>query len=469
MSVVDHSGHDSGASLGSESPGAPDPERLLDGICSQLEAALASSGMTPAAAKANVVDFLLATGTEDDDYLYFDGENDNSLPHRRHAARLAGDLSQANTNDPVVLDCLGMSLIRLGEYQRALDCYTKVAGLGSEKGISWNNVAWCQFRLGRLTEAQAAVEHAIRLIPEHAYLWHDRACILMSQGMLDQSLTTIRHARKGLSPKAPQLTYLQACVHERSGHRAAAIAAWKEYLEEVTSFPSHFRAFERALKHLEQLRAGLWRWQVRRLRTRMGPPQTSTSLLLQILGLSTGDPIDIPPSQDESRSAQANELAMRGWRLFQRRSLSDAASLCRRAMEVWSHCALARVLDARLALQRRDAEAYDKYVALAAIEQLFPPLAPIRARALAEFVFFMMCVHAEKLFLDGEYDLASKQVAEIERIAPGNPMADNLRRLITSALTRKCTFDTYRERACASSPLSMPTYSGSGFSLGRRW
>jgi tetratricopeptide (TPR) repeat protein len=469
MSATNHPPCGSEPPRRSGSAGTLDPNHLLDEISNSLVSALKATGTPPDAAKAHVLQLLLAAGTEDDDHLYSDGENENLLPHRQYAAKLARDLFQSSPSDPEVLDCLGMSLIRLADYQDALDCYAKLTEANPEKGIPWNNVAWCQFRLGRLTEAQAAVEKAIRLLPEHAYLWHDRACILMGLGKLDESLSVIRHARAQLSPQTPQLTYLQARVLELAGDRRAAVAAWKEYLAEVTSFPSHFRAFERALKHLEDLHAGRWQWQVRRLRTRMGPPRTLTAMLLDLLGLSVGDQMDLPPSQDESRNAQANQVAIEGWQLFRRRDLGGAESKCRRAMATWPHCALARVLDARLALQRRDNAAYGKYVALANVEQLFPPIAPVRARALAEFVFYLMCVHAEKLYLDAQYDTASKQVAEIERIAPGNPMAADLRRLIAGALSKKYKADTFHERACASSPITAPTAPPLGFSMGRRW
>ena len=146
---------------------------------------------------------------------------------------------------------------------------------------------------------------------------------------------------------------------------------------------------------------------------------------------------------------------MKGWKSLQRRNHSGAEAECRKAMTSWPHSALARVLRARLALQRRDADTYDQCVALATVEQLFPPLAPARQRALAEFVVHMMWVHAEKLYHDGEYAAASRQLKEFKSVVPNSPMAAALERLIGAAISQRYKYDSFQERACASSAIGM--------------
>lgn len=114
------------------------------------------------------------------------------------------------------------------------------------------------------------------------------------------------------------------------------------------------------------------------------------------------------------------------------------------------------MLHARLALQPRDTEIYGKYFALATVEQLFAPIASVRQRALGAFVFLMMVVHAEKLYHDAEYAIALSQLDEIDRIAPNNPMAVVLRRLVRDALSNRYKRDSFQEPACASSCIGLP-------------
>ena len=179
-------------------------------------------------------------------------------------------------------------------------------------------------------------------------------------------------------------------------------------------------------------------------------------MLFKALGLADHDEPSYPPAEEESRSLQAEQIAEKGWRLFQRQKHAGAEAECRKAINFWPYSALARVLHARLALQRRDTEVYGKYFALATVEQLFPPIAPVRQRALGEFVFLMMLVHAEKLYHDAEYAVALSQLDEIDRIAPNNPMAVGLRRLVRDTLSNRYKQDSFQERACASSCIGPP-------------
>jgi tetratricopeptide (TPR) repeat protein len=414
-------------------PSGLDPEAMLDQIGAHLESVFSGAGMEPTAAKIAVVELLLATGTEDEDHHYVDDECNNLRSDRLHAVKIAQAVTRQPPEDPAQLESLGMSLIKLLDYDHALECFSRQSDRVPESGYPWNNIAWCQFRRGWLEEAEAACQKALKALPNHSCFWHTHACILMESEKLDESLRAIDHAIVKLSPKAPQLHYLRACVLERRKDTRAAVGAWKTYLKEVRAFPSHFRAMNRALEHLQALRAGLSDWRVRRLRAKMGPPRTRTAPILQALGLDVPDDAGYPPAQDEFRSAQADQLAQRGWQRLQRGNRSGAQAKCRKALTCWPFSPLTRVLDARLALQRKDEDAYHKHVVLANLEQLFAPAAEARLHALVNFVFLMSLVNAEKMYHDGNYCGARSQLDEVDRVVPNHPTAIFLRGLVLAA------------------------------------
>jgi len=409
------------------------PETMLEAITAHLESLFSAGGMETCAAKICVVEFLLATGTEDDDYLYVDGVCDNSLLHRRQAAKIAQSLAERPLNDFNQLGSLAISLIKLGEYAPAIRCIERQLELVPKSDVLWNNLAWCQFRLGRPEEAMAACQKALKAPPGHSYFHHTHACILMELGKLDDSLRAIDRAILKTSPKAPQLHYLRARVLERKNDARAAVGAWKTYLKTVRAFPSHFRAVNRALKQLEMLKAGLSGWRVRRLQAKMGPPQTRTALMLRALGVDAPDDDSYPPKEEAWRITLADSTALKGWKLLQLGRLTIAERKCREALRCWPFSPLARVLDARLALQRKDTERYQRYIALANLEQLFLPVAETRLGALMAFVFLMSLVHAEKMYHAGDFVGALRQLDEVERAVPNHPMAIFLRGLVLAA------------------------------------
>ena len=154
---------------------------------------------------------------------------------------------------------------------------------------------------------------------------------------------------------------------------------------------------------------------------------------------------------------------------------------------------MGKVLRARLALHEKDYETYTKYVALANLEQVVVPVGEPRCRALGEFVFLMILVHAEKAYHDGDYGVALTQLDEVHRDYPKDPMVVFLRGLILAAkgekekakslaaalrgdqqavdaLMRACRDEVPRMSASASSPVSSgPSFGSSGYSHFGRW
>jgi len=126
-------------------------------------------------------------------------------------------------------------------------------------------------------------------------------------------------------------------------------------------------------------------------------------------------------------------------------------------------------------------------------EQVVVPVGEPRCRALAEFVFLMILVHAERAYHDGDYDAAITQLDEVYRDYSKDPMVVFLRGLILAAkgerekakslaaalrgdqqavdaLMRACRNEIPRMSASASSPISSgPSFGSGGYSRFGRW
>ena len=191
-------------------------------------------------------------GVRDDyEYLYFDGECDNTPKERRMAYRMAMDAFQKLPEDPSSLGSLGFSLIILSEFEKALQCFMKEASITTKEGIVYNNIAWCQLRLGRYEEALLNCQMALKYMTSHSHIHHDHAAILMGLNRLDEAFDVAVNALNNLQPRAVQLSYLTAVIEEKRGRIPSAVSYWLQYLQQAEMLPGHERAMMRAQQKLQ--------------------------------------------------------------------------------------------------------------------------------------------------------------------------------------------------------------------------
>jgi len=381
-------------------------------------------------------------GPEDLDYIYIDGAIDVENPLYKTARDITLAALERPPDDAEYLGYLGFELIRFGEYEKAIACLQLQLSKDPNSGEAWNNIAWCQLRLGKPNEALAPCKRALARIPKHAYFHHDHAAILLALGNVNEAIAVAERAANDLKPKAPQLRYLIAMAHERAGNNESAIAAWKTYLQSLHGISGHHRAAQRAVDALKRHgMADAERLAGKALETPAAGAEFSRNATREIMSsFGLGPlPFDAPGNLEASLDRKAERLALRGCRLLQRArvfKIARAEAKCRKALRTWPYCAMARVLHARLALQRKDQERYSRYVMLANMEQITMPDSQVRARALLGFVYYMILVNTEKMYHDGSYARALDQISELHAPLDQSPDATFLRGLILVELGR---------------------------------
>lgn len=184
------------------------------------------------------------------DYLYFDGECENSLPLRRKAYQLALKVYENLPSEPGYLEILGFSFIELADYEKALKCFYRQAEIGDKTGVLFDNIAWCLMRLGRYEEALEYIEKAIQLIPNEAHVYHDYAAILSGLKKYDEAIKLIKEAESKFGKLPLHLYYLLSSILERKGDIKLAKEHWRKFIELAEGKEGHERALARALKRI---------------------------------------------------------------------------------------------------------------------------------------------------------------------------------------------------------------------------
>jgi tetratricopeptide (TPR) repeat protein len=193
--------------------------------------------------------------TPDYDYLYFDGECDNSTPLRKKAYETALEAFKNLPDEPSLLSSLGFSLIQFGEYEKALECFKRQSKKSTEDGIVWNNIAWCLMRLGKYEEALNPCERALELLSNSADVHYVYSTILVGLGRWDEAIKVIKNAIsnfKASDLELLELYYLLPSVLERKGDNQSAIIHWKKYLKLAVSKTGHEKAVLRVNNKLKE-------------------------------------------------------------------------------------------------------------------------------------------------------------------------------------------------------------------------
>ncbi len=195
---------------------------------------------------------LSDAGEPDYDYLYLDGCGFCETEPKKMARERALRLIDYSPDTEEFHRRLGFLLLTLGEFANAIVCFQRQLTHNQEDGVVYDNLAWCQMKLGRLDAALSNASKARNLAPQKIDIHHDYAGILMLLGRLDEALVVTSQALKDFPDGAPQLQYLHALLLDRSGLKNQAVPAWRYYLRRYQRLPGHQRAVLRAIAFLRE-------------------------------------------------------------------------------------------------------------------------------------------------------------------------------------------------------------------------
>ncbi len=231
------------------SDSAEEDPAALDVVLRLLFESLPAS--SEAERELDVIDFLLSAGTPDQDYVYVDGQGFCDTLRQKQARERALRLVDHCPDVAEYHGRLGLSLLRVGEFANAIVCFQRQQRHALDDGVIYDNIAWCQMKLGWLDDALASGKKALERVPDKSDVHHDYAAILFLRGQLDEALDVTRGALATFPEPKAQLYYLRALLFDRAGRTDEAVAAWFDYLKRAREQPGHRKAVARALVALK--------------------------------------------------------------------------------------------------------------------------------------------------------------------------------------------------------------------------
>lgn len=119
----------------------------------------------------------------------------------------------------------GDSLYSQGEYAESVLAYDEAIRLDPECARAWNNKAAALAGLGRYAEAIRCSDEAIRLDPHLSWPWNNRGFALRNLGRVDEALRAYDEALR-LDPESVKVWYNRAAALEALGRAEEAEAAY---------------------------------------------------------------------------------------------------------------------------------------------------------------------------------------------------------------------------------------------------
>jgi tetratricopeptide (TPR) repeat protein/SAM-dependent methyltransferase len=133
------------------------------------------------------------------------------------------------------LNYLGILALQSGRFPMAVDCIGEALRLDERMPESHYNIAFAQYRLGRLDDAAAHYRHATTLKPDYSDAHTNLGNVLKEQGKLDEAATCYRRVIE-LLPQAPEPLYNLANVLAQQDRLDDAIAAHRQALARNPDF-----------------------------------------------------------------------------------------------------------------------------------------------------------------------------------------------------------------------------------------
>lgn len=89
---------------------------------------------------------------------------------------------------------VGHRLMEAGEYELALDAYTRAAGQQGLNADTLSALGSANLRLGRLGQAEVLLRRAVELDPDFAPAWNNLGVVLMETGKTGEAAESFRRA-----------------------------------------------------------------------------------------------------------------------------------------------------------------------------------------------------------------------------------------------------------------------------------
>jgi putative PEP-CTERM system TPR-repeat lipoprotein len=145
-------------------------------------------------------------------------------------ARAAAD---AFPDDPVIIETLGLALLRSGAIEQALSAFRQLAGTQAKAPQPYVRLAEGYMAGGRRDQAEVALRQAIELDPSYAPAHAMLVDVMLASRRPRDALNHIRRLRDA-RPGQPVGYVLESVYHSRMKDLAAAIAVLKEGLVRAT-------------------------------------------------------------------------------------------------------------------------------------------------------------------------------------------------------------------------------------------
>ena len=99
-------------------------------------------------------------------------------------------------NDPSLLNVYGYALMSSGDYLNAERLFLQALNWGADLPYVHNNLAYCQFKLGKVSSAKKHINESMRLDKGNSLLWRNHALIYLSSGEEALACQAYRRAKE---------------------------------------------------------------------------------------------------------------------------------------------------------------------------------------------------------------------------------------------------------------------------------
>ncbi len=138
---------------------------------------------------------------------------------------------------PEAHNALGIAYAALGRLDQARQVLERAVALDAGNARAWNNLGNVCRDLGRTEQAIQSYERAMAADPSYADPWNGRGTLEAARDRPREALSFLDQALK-LNPELAEVRFNRAIALEMSGERAAAEAAYRDFLARSADDPS---------------------------------------------------------------------------------------------------------------------------------------------------------------------------------------------------------------------------------------
>ncbi len=169
---------------------------------------------------------------------------DSALAHAKHAQSLLND-------EPILINTEGNIWLRLGNTEKAIDCYEKALSINKNYAPAYNNLGNCYLKKERIDDAEQAYLQAIRHNPNFTDAHFNYGRLLLAKGNTTSALHILQHAYQ-LNSKHPAVLGQLGEIHLLQDNNSEAISFFLQRLKYQPLHPStHHRLGLARLKREE--------------------------------------------------------------------------------------------------------------------------------------------------------------------------------------------------------------------------